>query len=392
MYSTNTHRRSSLFRRKSRKGVQKKTSSPAPAPLVDKATMASLQNSEKPANLSLTWVAAIVYIISGATQPLLVTLIKISGLGDHMCQLYMLMYYLGPAMVSFTLCGSTANNSNDKFWSYSALKAAGITLLDVAAQTINYTGSTWSGPTIFAIIYSSVTIWTAVYSRLLLGRKLRYVQWLAIFIVFGGLAITATDSVAVGPDVFKGSLMVLIGSSFHAMTYVMSEAIMTDKDQISPQLNCSIQGLVASSLYLSWQFVYTSKHLEERVISPMEAAGTSITKAIIVLVSLALSNLVHALSFFYTLKHYPGGATSAGVMKGLQAVLVFIFTSLVYSGSYGGQEMCFSLIKLLSLFIVLGGVTLFTAFNDDVSGNKSDSKNDGYVQVGNIEEGGAHVV
>ncbi len=328
------------------------------------ATKTYLQIQNEKSSMSLKWIIAIIYIISGATQPLLVTLVKISGLGDHTCQLYMLMYYLGPSCVSFTLCRPGAGTERKRVWSLSTVKASAIALIDVAAQTINYTGATWAGPTIFAIIYSSVTIWTAVYSRILMGRKLKIIQWFAIFIVFGGLAITATDSVSVGPDVFKGSIFVLVGSSFHAMTYVLSEGIMTDGEQFSPQMNCAIQGIVASIIYLWWQLVYTSKHLQERVIDPMEAAGTSLPKAIVVLMSLSLSNLAHALSFFYTLKNYPGGATSAGVMKGLQAVLVFIFTSIVYCGSTGGDEMCFSTIKLMSLVIVIGGVALFTAATD----------------------------
>ena len=54
--------------------------------------------------------------------------------------------------------------------------------------------------------------------------------------------------------------------------------------------------------------------------------------------------------------HLPGGSTSAGVFKGLQAVLVFVLTHLVYCGRVGGDEMCFSTIKFLSLVTVAGGV------------------------------------
>ena len=36
-----------------------------------------------------------------------------------------------------------------------------IALWDISSTSLNYTGASLSGPTIFAIIYSSVTIWTA---------------------------------------------------------------------------------------------------------------------------------------------------------------------------------------------------------------------------------------
>jgi hypothetical protein len=45
-----------------------------------------------------------------------------------------------------------------------------------------------------------------------------------------------------------------------------------------------------------------------------------------------VANLVHCVTFQLTLKHSPGGATSAGVLKGLQAVMVFVVTSLVFCG------------------------------------------------------------
>ena len=43
-----------------------------------------------------------------------------------------------------------------------------------------------------------------------------------------------------------------------------------------------------------------------------------------VLFGIYLANLLHCVTFQLTLKHCTGGATSAGVLKGLQAVLVFV--------------------------------------------------------------------
>ena len=96
------------------------------------------------------------------------------------------------------------------------------------------------------------------------------------------------------------------------------------------------------------------------------------------------------MSHLYVL--FKGGATSAGVMKGLQAVLVFLFSSLVYchpastsiavdSNSsttttterkrfFGGQEMCFTMNKLISLVVVLSGVMIFAIATDGVNVNQ----------------------
>jgi len=136
-------------------------------------------------NLARVFAAAALYVLSGSTQPLLMTLVKQSGLGDPTCQLYMLFYYLGPALVSLRFCipsslRRTTDDSNNsrpaptrKRPSRNAvLRSAGIASVDIVAQAMNYTGSTFCGPTIFAIIYSSVTIWTALFSRVILARTL----------------------------------------------------------------------------------------------------------------------------------------------------------------------------------------------------------------------------
>ena len=47
-------------------------------------------------------------------------------------------------------------------------------------------------------------------------------------------------------------------------------------------------------------------------------------------------------------------------MKGLQAVLVFVFTSIIFCGhTTGGSEMCFTLLKFYSLVIVVFGIILY---------------------------------
>ncbi len=65
-------------------------------------------------------------------------------------------------------------------------------------------------------------------------------------------------------------------------------------------------------------------------MDPLQVAGTSWDHACLLLVlSFRLSNFVHALSFVFIIRHFPAGSMPAGVMrKGLQAVLVFVVTSV----------------------------------------------------------------
>jgi drug/metabolite transporter (DMT)-like permease len=339
-------------------------------------------DAARPVYTAATGVPASLYVLSGVTQPLLMTLCKNAGLADPNCQLYMLFYYLGPASVGLLML----NQAHEDLPSLAMTTRAGcISLVDIAAQAMNYTGAALAGPTIFAIVYSSVTVWTAVLSRILLRRQLIPGQWVGIVTVFAGLALTATDhSVQVGGQVARGLVLVMMGSALHGLCYVMGEIVMVVPEQVIAELplwlqtlmgdkharrlsviqNCALQGFFALTFMFTWQLFYTLPHAQELILEPMHQAGTTHARAALIFGLFATANLVHALTYFFTLRHFPGGATSAGVMKGLQAVLVFAATAYLYCGNTGGTEMCFSPTKFSSLVTVVGGVALFGFYTE----------------------------
>mmetsp|Transcript_12158 Transcript_12158/g.16011 ORF Transcript_12158/g.16011 Transcript_12158/m.16011 type:complete len:173 (-) Transcript_12158:53-571(-) len=109
---------------------------------------------------------------------------------------------------------------------------------------------------------------------------------------------------------------------------------------------------------------------------PMQEANTSVGKAFTILCTITVTSFIHSVTFFHTVKHFPGGATSAGVMKALQAVLVFVATSWVFCGKIGGSEMCFTMDKLLSLIIVVIGVLIFGKATEMLKRSQTDEYND----------------
>ena len=329
--------------------------------------------------------AAIVtlYVLSGSCQPLMMTVLRYAGLADPTCQLYMLFYYFGPASAVFMLLKEHAEWPSKK----TILKACGIAMFDIVAQTMNYTGASLAGPTIFAIVYSSVTVWAALYSQAFLGRLMDVWQWVGVIAVFGGLALTASDSLELGPGVLHGLILVTIGSSMHGIFYVMSEAVMTvGEEKLSVQQNCAVQGMTASFSFFLWQMVYTAPRFDNKIWEPMQKAETSVFLALSILVVFALISFIHSITFYHTLRHLPGGSTSAGVFKGLQAVLVFVLTDWIYCGRIGGDEMCFSKTKFMSLVTVLGGVIWYgLATNEREKNGSTRGKVGGYERIEETE-------
>jgi drug/metabolite transporter (DMT)-like permease len=327
---------------------------------------------------NVTLANAAFYVVSGCAQPILMTTCRDAGLANSSSQLYMLFYYIGPALVIIPLWFEGTRWPSRR----TVLRGCGIAFFDICSQTLNYTGASLAGPTIFAIVYSSVTVWTAVFSQLLLGRTMNRWQWLSVVVVFGGLTLTATDSAKLGGEVLHGLLLVVVGSIMHALTYVMLEGIMTVGDQkLSIPQNCAVQGMVAATCFFLWQVVYTIPRWETLIGDPMQEAGTTVWMALGILVLFAGTNLIHAMTFLHTLKWFEGGATSAGVMKGLQAVFVFVATHFLYCGRSGGEEMCFTRGKFLSLITVAGGVTAYGVATSNRERTGSRGTGQGYQQI-----------
>jgi drug/metabolite transporter (DMT)-like permease len=360
---------------------------------------------------TIAFLNAFLYVLSGCSQPLMMTIATDAGLADPVAQVYMLFYYLGPSFVIVPLLWQQCGGGDESpLWPSrgATLKAVGIALFDIVSTSMNYTGASLAGPTIFSIVYSSVTIWTAVFSQLCLGRQMNQWQWMGVGVVFGGLsknekqadpcqpvrsrqrsfspslshthfwlALTATDSLQMDSDVVRGLLLVLFGSAMHAMTYILCEAIMTVGDEkLSVQQTCGIQAGTACLFFLVWQFLYTIPRRDEVLLEPMQAAGTTVWIALGILSAFALANLIHSITFYETLVNYPGGSTSAGVFKGLQAVLVFVVTHVAFCGRTGGEEMCFTSAKFLSLITVVGGVVGYgvaTHYNSEHGSNSTSS-------------------
>jgi len=71
----------------------------------------TLSQQQKPGSLKTWWNAAF-YVLSGCCQPLLVTLLKEAGLADSKCQIYMLFYYILPAISTLPLLLGDARQSS----------------------------------------------------------------------------------------------------------------------------------------------------------------------------------------------------------------------------------------------------------------------------------------
>ena len=177
-----------------------------------------------------------------------------------------------------------------------------------------------------------------------------------------------------------------VGSALHALMYVLSERLMNNgKEKVSAKKYCSVYGAFACLVIFIWQMCYTRVHFNLLILEPAVRAGTTLQYALVILSAIALMSMMHSITFFHTVKHCKGGATSAGILKALQAVLVFGATSLAFCHKQlGGQELCFTYDKMISLCIVVSGVVLFGKATE--ISNRTDNESSGYKRISSLKE------
>jgi len=323
-------------------------------PLLPKPERGGHAGHQKASFLSLA-VCMVLYLGSGISQPLMMSAVRLAGMGDTACQIYMLPYFVGQACCAlFMFCDPAGLPPAHKWQAWPLRRCAYIAVLSALAQNLNYAGNMLAGSGVFAIIYSSVTVWCAVLSRLILKRVMTTTQWVAVFTVFFGLVISGFGARSEGGQVALGVCFICFGAVGHGCSHVLSELVSTHGEKIPPQINSAVQGLTAVALVGGWQIAYTLPHWGD-ISGPASEAGTSALHGGKLLVGLAIGNLIHAASFFHLLAHI--GATSAGLVKAVQAVAVFLLSHKMYCEQDPSQ--CLTPTKTLSLVVVVSGVLAY---------------------------------
>ena len=139
-------------------------------------------------------------------------------------------------------------------WKYLLL----VTFTELISSILTFHGLTDAGSAIFTVAYCSVTIFTAFFASIFLGRKLCMMQWMGIFTVTFGLTIVLIGSEHEGTKVTYGIVLILLGALLHSLSYVISEYLLiVSDDPIAPEYLCTLLGLLSGSINIIWQIIYT---------------------------------------------------------------------------------------------------------------------------------------
>lgn len=330
---------------------------------------------------SITVFLLAIYILSGIVMPLLIEFISISGGCEKSTMLIAVPTTFGMSLSIIT--NWPVRKVGVIRWKSIII----IAFFDITSLVLNMNGLMYAGSAIFTVVYSSVTVYNAIFSRIFLNKHLHIYQWLGVLFVSVGLAATSVGADNEGRDVAFGIVLILIGSLIHSSTYIMSEISLNRTDNpIAPQMLCSLLGSLELVAVIAWQLYYTLPRYHDKVENEILIHHGDFVDIAISYVLLSSAAMVHSLCFFILLGSL--GSTTIGVTKAFQSVAVFISSHFVFCASQKSQ--CFTTIKGISLVIVLAGVLLYSSFSVPAShsassGDTLSSESTKYVEIVDME-------
>lgn len=253
-----------------------------------------------------------------------------------------------------------------------------IAFFDILSHVLNMNGLLYAGSAIFTVIYSSVTVYNAIFAHIILKKHLHFFQWCGVVIVMLGLALTSLGTKNDGKDVFFGICLILVGSMIHSSTYIMSEiSLVRTESPIAPQLLCTLLGSIELVAIISWQIYYTIPHFDQKISQEIILHNGNIYYILLAYFLLSVAAMVHSLCFFILLGKM--GSTSTGITKAVQSAIVFVSSHFAFCATQKSQ--CFSALKGISLSVVLFGVLLYSSCQESGRSSTPTDSSAQYLEI-----------
>ena len=239
-----------------------------------------------------------------------------------------------------------------------------IAIFDLLGTVGTTVGLELAGSAIFGIILGSITMWTALFTRLIMGQRQSWTRLFGISVVICGLAIPMTEykedpDQDGSPELLWGVALTFGGTFFYALEYTLCERVYTlyalplDARQL-----CFCTGAWGLLVTAVWIGAVTGPNWKSLVTDEVaEHEGNGYVIAALYL-SHTLNNAVHNLAWFYVCE-LEGGVTT-GLLQGVKAALLFVASSAAFC-SAAHPEQCYTPAKLGATATVLGGTCIYYA-------------------------------
>ncbi|KAK8833597.1 hypothetical protein WA577_001530, partial [Blastocystis sp. JDR] len=229
-------------------------------------------------------------------------------------------------------------------------------LLDIMGYVIRTIGMVYCGSGLFQVAFSSVAIFSAVYSRIFLKTNVSAIQWLGIAIVTSGLIVSPLSSNSQGKSPVTGILLTLLGAQFYSISYIVNEAITRIPGNKGTKEICKQVGVINTMICCVVILIDTIPNRAKLIYEPIARTHTNLSSVFVATFVYVISHIIHS----YALYSVQGalGAIWTGLLQCIRACVVFFTSGYLYCASDPNQ--CITWSKIVATILVTCGIAIFT--------------------------------
>ncbi|CAL5996114.1 Conserved_hypothetical protein [Hexamita inflata] len=230
-----------------------------------------------------------------------------------------------------------------------------ISLIDVIGTTLTLFGQILCGSGVYIIIYSSLTVSSALGSRIFMKKYFSFISVLGIIVITVGLGVSGITSFNAGSQVIIGIVITLVGTIFHSCVYWLNEYF-NHKYGVNLQIMCGYTGLFGFCIFMVYQFSVTIPNWTKLVTDPILEHNGVFWQVGLLYGALILVDLLHMFSQYTVVPRV--GSVSTGVGKSISSIIVFVLSHILFCELQTSQ--CIDMWKMISLGVVVCGVITYS--------------------------------
>ncbi|CAD50917.1 drug metabolite transporter, putative [Plasmodium reichenowi] len=289
----------------------------------------------------------ILFLISYCFQPLLIDIIKYNGCGNSSTFIFLIPHYLSMIVVGFL-------PKKQKLMECQWMKIFFVSLLDVVNQVLKKIGLIYAGSSLYIIIDSCTLIFTAMWRKLLLNKKINHIQLLGILLITFGIAIKSNNlKIEINKEEIIGIVLIFLSNILMGLTFVLNEKYM---HQMEGQNIVCLMGLFCFGFIFIWTLIWTIPNFEHLIINNIKKKQGNIQTIGLSFFFLFLFNFITSSTLWYIMKI--SGSLSIGILKGLKVAIIFLFSHIFFC-KYDPKQ-CLTFHSSLSVFFCILGVLIYS--------------------------------
>ena len=300
-------------------------------------------------------------VATGVWWGVCMQLLFYQGAGHPLAMLPNLDWYIGMMLVyAGRLC--TPRSAHAHYAIIKQRHVLPIAVCDFLGTAGTTIGLELAGSAIFGIIYSSVTVWTALFTCVILRKAQSAVKMLGIATVVAGLTLPTLDPEAGAETanarlVFLGICLTFGGTLFYALEYTLCEQAFTLYDRpVDAKQLCFYTGAWGMAFTMIWMTAYTIPRWDELVVSEISDANGNIPLILLLFATHTINNGVHNAAWFVVCELESG--VSTGLLMGVKAAALFLASALFFCNE-DHPEQCMTPTKSAATCIVLVGTAVY---------------------------------